>query len=100
MRCVTWRVGNGPSSVRSRGGVGGSLPANGRGEPRPAASTSLSGERLRMKGSSVEVKIGVTDSPREISFNSAQTPTELEKLISEAIAEDSGVLSLTDEKGR
>jgi uncharacterized protein DUF3107 len=53
-----------------------------------------------MKGSSVEVKIGVTDSPREISFNSAQTPTEVEKLITEAIAEDSGVLALTDEKGR
>ena len=53
-----------------------------------------------MKGSSVEVKIGVTDSPRELNFNSAQTPTEVEKLITEALSKDSGVLGLTDEKGR
>jgi uncharacterized protein DUF3107 len=48
----------------------------------------------------VEVKIGIADSPRELSFNSAQTPTEVEKLISDALSSDSGVLSLTDEKGR
>jgi hypothetical protein len=48
----------------------------------------------------VEVKIGVTQSPREISFNSAQTPTEVEKLITDALAKDSGVVALTDEKGR
>ena len=48
----------------------------------------------------MEVKIGVTDSPRELSFNSAQTPTEVEKLITDALAKDSGVLALTDEKGR
>jgi hypothetical protein len=48
----------------------------------------------------VEVKIGVTDSPRELNFNSAQTPTEVEKEISDALANDSGVLALTDEKGR
>jgi hypothetical protein len=48
----------------------------------------------------VEVKIGVTDSPRELSFNSAQTPIEVEKLVTEALSKESGVLSLTDEKGR
>ena len=48
----------------------------------------------------MEVKIGVTDSPRELAFNSAQTPTEVEKLITDALGNDSGVLSLTDEKGR
>ena len=53
-----------------------------------------------MKGSSVEVKIGVTDSPRELVFNSAQTPTEVEKLVTDALGKDSGVLALTDEKGR
>ena len=52
------------------------------------------------RGPSVEVKIGVTDSPREISFNSAQTPTEVETLITDALGKDSGVLALTDEKGR
>jgi Protein of unknown function (DUF3107) len=48
----------------------------------------------------VEVKIGVTDSPRELVLNSAQTPSEVEKLVTEALGKDAGVLALTDEKGR
>ena len=48
----------------------------------------------------MEVKIGVIDSPRELGFNSAQTPSEVEKLVTDALAQDSGVLALTDEKGR
>ena len=48
----------------------------------------------------MEVKIGVTDSPRELIFNSAQTPSEVEKLITDALSKDAGVLTLTDEKGR
>jgi uncharacterized protein DUF3107 len=48
----------------------------------------------------VEVKIGISDSPRELIFNSAQTPSEVEKQISDAIGKDSGLLALTDEKGR
>jgi hypothetical protein len=48
----------------------------------------------------VEVKIGITDSPRELVFNSVQTPTEVEKLVTDALSEDSGILALTDEKGR
>src|SRR4051794_7178037 len=64
-------------------------------------STSLHSENYTNgKGSSVEVKIGVTDSPRELIFNSAQTPSEVEKLITDAVGKDSGVLALTDEKGR
>ena len=48
----------------------------------------------------MEVKIGVTDSPRELVLNSAQTPVEIEGLVTEALAKDSGILALTDEKGR
>ncbi|MGV0642966.1 DUF3107 domain-containing protein [Mycolicibacterium sp. XJ879] len=48
----------------------------------------------------MEVKIGVMDSPRELAFNSAQTPSEVEKLITDALERQSGVLALTDEKGR
>ena len=48
----------------------------------------------------MEVKIGITDSPRELIFNSAQTPSEVEKLITDALSKDSGVVTLTDEKGR
>jgi hypothetical protein len=48
----------------------------------------------------VEVKIGVTDSPRELVFNSALTPAEVEKLVTDGLGEDSAVVALTDEKGR
>jgi hypothetical protein len=48
----------------------------------------------------VEVKIGVTDSPRELVLQSAQTPSDVEELVIAALGQDSGVLALTDEKGR
>ncbi|MGE2728477.1 DUF3107 domain-containing protein [Mycolicibacterium vaccae] len=48
----------------------------------------------------MEVKIGVTDSPRELVLNSAQTPAEVEKMVTDALDAGSGVLALTDEKGR
>ena len=47
----------------------------------------------------MEVKIGVTDSPRELVFSSTQTPEELEKQVVAAL-DGGSVLSLTDEKGR
>lgn len=53
-----------------------------------------------MKGPGVEVKIGITDSPRELAFNSAQSPAEVEELITGAIKGDGGVLALTDDKGK
>ncbi|KWX67157.1 DUF3107 domain-containing protein [Mycobacterium sp. NAZ190054] len=48
----------------------------------------------------MEVKIGVTDSPRELVLSSAQTPAEVEKLVTDALSGEPSVLSLTDEKGR
>ncbi|MBI1757651.1 MAG: DUF3107 domain-containing protein [Actinobacteria bacterium] len=48
----------------------------------------------------MEVKIGVQNTPREIAFESAQSPTEVEKAVSEALQSPSGVLKLVDEKGR
>jgi hypothetical protein len=48
----------------------------------------------------VEVKIGITDSPRELVFSSAQTSEEVEELVSAALREESGLLSLNDERGR
>ncbi|BCB86661.1 DUF3107 domain-containing protein [Phytohabitans suffuscus] len=48
----------------------------------------------------MEVKIGVQYAPRELVIESAQTPTEVEKIVTDAIASDSGVLALQDEKGR
>jgi Protein of unknown function (DUF3107) len=48
----------------------------------------------------VEVKIGITDSPRELVFSSTQTPGEVEELVHDALREGSGLLSLSDERGR
>jgi hypothetical protein len=49
----------------------------------------------------VEVKIGVSDSPRELVFNSSQTPEEIEELVTAALSGDgTAVLSLSDDKGR
>ena len=74
-------------------------------EPLPlAASTSLLLTRLRLhyqrKGPTVEVKIGITDSPRELVLSSTQTPGEVEELVAAALREGSGLLGLSDERGR
>ncbi|MFI7002673.1 DUF3107 domain-containing protein [Nocardia sp. NPDC050175] len=48
----------------------------------------------------MEVKIGISDSPRELLINSSQTPEEVETLVSGALNGSGGVVSLTDDKGR
>ncbi|HPX37749.1 MAG TPA: DUF3107 domain-containing protein [Mycobacterium sp.] len=49
----------------------------------------------------MEVKIGVSDSPRDLAFNSSQTPDEVEALVKAAISKGGAeLLSLTDDKGR
>ena len=49
----------------------------------------------------MEVKIGVSDSPRELVFNSSQTPDEVEGQVTAALSGDgAAVLSLSDDKGR
>lgn len=52
------------------------------------------------KGVLVEIKIGVTDSPRELVISSDQTPADVEKVVSAALSKESDVLNLTDQKGR
>jgi hypothetical protein len=47
----------------------------------------------------VEVKIGVQYSARELIVDSALSPAEVEKLVTTALAAG-GLLSLTDERGR
>ncbi len=48
----------------------------------------------------MEVKIGITDSPRELVLASTQTPAEVEEQVSAALSAGSGLLRLTDERGR
>ncbi|MEZ5115122.1 MAG: DUF3107 domain-containing protein [Candidatus Nanopelagicales bacterium] len=47
----------------------------------------------------MEVKIGVQQVSREISFVSAQTPEDVGAAVAAAL-EDGGLLTLDDEKGR
>ncbi|MFD5794538.1 MULTISPECIES: DUF3107 domain-containing protein [Streptomyces] len=48
----------------------------------------------------MEVKIGVQHAPREIVLESGQSVEDVERLVSEALAGKTQLLSLQDEKGR
>ncbi|HEY0637280.1 MAG TPA: DUF3107 domain-containing protein [Pseudonocardiaceae bacterium] len=48
----------------------------------------------------MEVKIGVAESPRELTIQSGQTPEEVEALVGEALKDPKALLSLSDDKGR
>ncbi|MFJ9820421.1 DUF3107 domain-containing protein [Streptomyces sp. NPDC101151] len=48
----------------------------------------------------MEVKIGVQHAPREIVLESGQSVAEVERVVSEALAGKTQLLSLEDEKGR
>jgi len=48
----------------------------------------------------VEVKIGVQQSPRELTVDCSQTAAEVEQAVADAVSTESGLLTLTDEKGR
>jgi uncharacterized protein DUF3107 len=48
---------------------------------------------------SVEVRVGIADSPRELVVSSGLTPDEVESLVAVAFKEQSGQLVLVDQKG-
>lgn len=48
----------------------------------------------------MEVRIGVQHATRELVIDSAETPQAIVDAVSKAMAGDSGVLTLTDERGR
>ena len=48
----------------------------------------------------MEVKIGVSESSRELVVNSDQSPSEVEALVADALAGKKDVLALVDDKGR
>ena len=48
----------------------------------------------------MEVKIGVQYAARELVLESAQSPDEVAKAVSDALKADLGVLTLVDDKGR
>jgi hypothetical protein len=48
----------------------------------------------------MDIRIGIRDSGREISFESAQTASEVENAVAAVLEGDAKVLKLTDNKGR
>lgn len=48
----------------------------------------------------MEVKIGISESPRELVLNSSQTPEEVLELVRAALGKGSPLLELVDERGR
>jgi hypothetical protein len=48
----------------------------------------------------VDIRIGIANSPREISFESSQTSAEIEKIVASALEADAKFLTLKDDKGK
>ena len=48
----------------------------------------------------MDVKIGVSDSPRELVVSSSSNPDEIEALVADSMANPAGTLVLVDDKGR
>ncbi|GAA1588926.1 MULTISPECIES: DUF3107 domain-containing protein [Kribbella] len=48
----------------------------------------------------MEVKIGVQHASRELVLESEQSPEEVQQLVADALSGKSGLLELTDDKGR
>lgn len=48
----------------------------------------------------MEIKIGVADSPRELTVSTADSPDQIEALVAEALRTAQGMLTLIDDKGR
>ncbi len=47
----------------------------------------------------MDIRIGIFNSPREISFESSQSAAAVEEIVASALADQSGYLKLNDSKG-
>ena len=48
----------------------------------------------------MDIAIGITNSPREINFESSQSAAEIEKTVADALSSDSKFVKLVDSKGK
>lgn len=48
----------------------------------------------------VDVRIGLVNTARELSFETSQSASDVEALVAEALATNSAILKLTDDKGK
>jgi hypothetical protein len=61
------------------------------------APTALGGVGYREL---VDIRIGITNSPREISFETSQSATEVEKVVADALDGGKSYVTLADSKGK
>jgi hypothetical protein len=48
----------------------------------------------------VDIRIGIANSARELSFETSQSAAEIEKIVSAALDSDSKFIKLNDDKGK
>jgi hypothetical protein len=48
----------------------------------------------------VDIRIGISNSPREIAFESSQTLAQVEKVVSDALEAGSAFIKLADDKDK
>lgn len=48
----------------------------------------------------MELRIGILHSPRELTFETNQSASDIESLVSTALSEQAGVVRFTDERDR
>jgi hypothetical protein len=48
----------------------------------------------------VDIRIGITNSPREINFESSQTAQDVETIVATALESGAKFIKLTDSKGK
>ena len=48
----------------------------------------------------MDIRIGIANSPRELSFESSQTSAEIEKIVAAALDGDAKFIKLGDDKGK
>ncbi len=48
----------------------------------------------------MDIRIGIANSPREISFETSQSAADIEKVIADALGSDAKFFKLSDDKGK
>ncbi|WP_440711241.1 DUF3107 domain-containing protein [Herbiconiux sp. YIM B11900] len=48
----------------------------------------------------MDIRIGIANSPRELNFESSQSPAEIEAIVAAALSDGGTHVSLNDDKGK
>lgn len=48
----------------------------------------------------MDIRIGIANTARELSFETSQSPAEIEKLVAEALESEAKFVKLADDKGK